>query len=145
ALAAHYAKAVLTTALLPAVLTGMSMSGCAPKQTFDDEKPASNEITVAASDDFCQLSRTTADTGTTIFVVTNNGTLVTEFYVYAAGDRVIGAVENISPGLKRQLIVQLTQPGTYQTSCRPGLVGEGIRGNFEVPGDAVKIDTEGKF
>jgi iron uptake system component EfeO len=137
ALAAHYAKAVLTTALLPAVLTGMSMSGCAPKQTFDDEKPASNEITVAASDDFCQLSRTTADTGTTIFVVTNNGTLVTEFYVYAAGDRVIGAVENISPGLQRKLIAQLPEPGTYYTACRPAMVGDGIRANFTVTGNAV--------
>lgn len=134
---ARHAKAVLTTALLLAVLTGMSISGCAPKQTFDDGKPSSNEIAVAASDDFCQLSRTTAGTGTTIFVVTNNGTLVTEFYVYAAGDRVIGAVENISPGLQRKLVVQLPEPGRYYTACRPAMVGDGIRANFTVTGNAV--------
>ncbi|QZH68886.1 iron uptake system protein EfeO [Mycolicibacterium farcinogenes] len=134
---AHHAKAGLTTALLLAVFAGMPMSGCAPKETLDDGKPASSEITVSASDDFCQLSRTRANTGTTTFVVTNNGTLVTEFYVYAAGDRVIGAVENISPGLQRKLIVQLPEPGKYYTACRPAMVGDGIRANFTVTGDAV--------
>lgn len=41
--------------------------------------------------------------------------------------------------------MQLTQPGTYRTSCRPGMVGEGIRGDFLVTGETVKVDTEGKF
>ncbi|OFB39979.1 peptidase M75 [Mycolicibacterium sp. (ex Dasyatis americana)] len=141
---AHYATTGLTTALLLAVLTGISISGCAPKQTFDDGRPASNEITVSASDDFCQLSRTSADTGTTAFVVTNNGTLVTEFYVYAAGDRVVGAVENIAPGLQRKLIVQLAAPGKYYTACRPAMVGDGIRANFKVTGNAVP-STQSKF
>ncbi|MGA5541626.1 iron uptake system protein EfeO [Mycobacterium sp. NPDC051198] len=141
---ARHTKAVLTTALLLAVLTGTSMAGCAPKQTFDDGKPSSNEITVAASDDFCQLSRTTAGTGTTIFIVTNNGTLVTEFYIYAAGDRVIGAVENISPGLQRKLVVQLPEPGRYYTACRPAMVGDGIRANFTVTGNAV-TSTQSKL
>jgi iron uptake system component EfeO len=141
---AYHAGAGLTTALLLAILTAMPMSGCAPKQTFDDGKPASDEITVAASDDFCQLSRTTADTGTTTFVVTNNGTLVTEFYVYAAGDRVMGAVENLSPGLQRKLTVQLPIPGRYYTACRPAMVGDGIRAGFTVTGNAV-TPTENKF
>jgi iron uptake system component EfeO len=57
----------------------------------------------------------------------------------------MGEVENISPGLSRKLIVQLTEPGTYQTACKPGMVGDGIRGDFTVTGEAVKIDTEGKF
>lgn len=138
AYSARHTKADLTTAALSAVLIGLSMSGCAPKPTFDDGKPANNEITVAASDDFCQLSRTTAGTGTTTFVITNNGTLVTEFYVYAAGDRVMGAMENISPGLQRKLIVQLPEPGKYYTACRPAMVGDGIRANFTVTGSAVK-------
>ena len=32
------------------------------------------------------------------FTITNKGSKVTEFYVYAAGDRVMGEVENIAPG-----------------------------------------------
>ena len=79
------------------------------------------------------------------FVITNNGTKVTEFYVYGEGERVMGEVENISPGLQRKLIVQLGEPGTYQTACKPGMVGDGIRGDFKVTGDSVKIDEAGKF
>lgn len=133
-----------------AVLAGISMSACQAKEA--DGGSASGEgaeksaqITVDASDTECKLSGTTATTGPSTFVVTNSGDKVTEFYVYGEGERVMGEVENISPGLKRQLIVQLTQPGTYQTSCRPGMVGEGIRANFVVTGEAVKVDTEGKF
>lgn len=133
-----------------AVLAGLSMTACQAKEADSgsasgDGGQKAAQITVDASDTECKLSGTTATTGPSTFVVTNNGNKVTEFYVYGEGERVMGEVENISPGLKRQLIVQLTQPGTYQTSCRPGMVGEGIRGNFEVTGDAVKIDTEGKF
>ena len=51
---------------------------------------------------------------------------VTEFYVYAAGDRVMGEVENIAPGLTRDLIVELPA-GTYETACKPGMIGKGIR------------------
>ncbi len=57
----------------------------------------------------------------------------------------MGEVENISPGLQRKLIVQLAQPGTYQTACKPGMIGDGIRGDFTVTGEAVQVDTEGKF
>lgn len=132
-----------------AVLAGFSLAGCQAKESAPSgdsgggDKPA--QITVDASDTECKLSGTEAVTGPSTFVVTNNGTKVTEFYVYSEGERVMGEVENISPGLKRQLIVQLTQPGTYQTSCRPGMVGEGIRGDFVVSGEAVQVDTEGKF
>ncbi|OMC36552.1 peptidase M75 [Mycobacterium sp. GA-1841] len=129
-----------------AVLAGISMSACQAKEADSGSAGAKGTpITVDATDTECTLSGTTATTGPATFEVTNNGNKVTEFYVYGKGERVMGEVENISPGLKRQLIVQLTQPGTYQTSCRPGMVGEGIRGNFEVTGEAVQIDTEGKF
>ncbi|MGV0779370.1 iron uptake system protein EfeO [Mycolicibacterium peregrinum] len=128
-----------------AVLAGISMSACQAKETTSGDDAKAGTITVDASDTECKLSGTTATTGPSTFEVTNTGDKVTEFYVYGEGERVMGEVENISPGLRRQLIVQLTQPGTYQTSCRPGMVGEGIRGNFEVTGEAVQVDTEGKF
>nr|WP_299558466.1 iron uptake system protein EfeO [uncultured Mycolicibacterium sp.] len=120
------------------------MAGCTPKESAeagDDTR----EFTVSASDDSCELSATEGTTGANTFIVTNNGSKVTEFYIYGAGDRVMGEVENISPGLQRKLIVQLSQPGTYQYSCRPGMIGDGIRGDFVVTGEAVQIDTEGKF
>ncbi|TPG35819.1 iron uptake system protein EfeO [Mycolicibacterium hodleri] len=131
-----------------ALLTGIALAGC---QAKEPETPASSgenspvAITVNASDTTCELSGTESLTGPSTFVITNNGTKVTEFYVYGAGDRVMGEVENISPGLERKLVVQLTEPGTYQTACKPGMTGDGLRGDFTVTGDTVHIDTEGKF
>jgi iron uptake system component EfeO len=133
-----------------ALLTGIPLVGCEAKEAKvptggGDGAAAPADITVNASDTACELSGTTAVTGPSTFVVTNNGTKVTEFYVYGEGDRVMGEVENVSPGLERKLIVQLTEPGKYQTACKPGMIGDGLRGDFTVTGDAVQIDTEGKF
>ncbi|BBZ77493.1 hypothetical protein MANY_28300 [Mycolicibacterium anyangense] len=129
-----------------AILAGVSLAGCTAKETKSaDPGSKAEQITVDASDTACTLSGTTAKTGPSTFVITNNGTKVTEFYVYGEGERVMGEVENISPGLQRKLIVQLGQPGTYQTACKPGMIGDGIRGDFVVTGDAIAVDTEGKF
>lgn len=131
-----------------ALLAGIALTSCQAKETAPAAQggdPAPVEITVAATDTACDLSGTTGSTGANTFVITNNGTKVTEFYVYGEGDRVMGEVENISPGLQRKLIVQLAEPGTYQTACKPGMVGDGIRGDFNVTGETVQIDTEGKF
>ena len=38
----------------------------------------------------------------------------------------MGEVENITPGLSRELRVELPA-GTYQTACKPGMIGDGIR------------------
>jgi iron uptake system component EfeO len=134
-------KTVIVSAALLAGLT--AVSACTSKS--DDNKSASGEITVTASDDACKLSATSAKTGPSTFIVTNNGTKVTEFYVYGPGDKVMGEIENVSPGLQRKLIVQLPEAGTYKTACKPGMVGDGIRGDFTVTGDTVKIDDTGKF
>ncbi|TGD87302.1 iron uptake system protein EfeO [Mycolicibacterium sp. CH28] len=134
------------TAVVAAILAGVSLAGCTAKETKSaDSGTKAAEIAVDASDSDCKLSGTQASTGPSTFVITNNGTKVTEFYVYGEGERVMGEVENISPGLQRKLVVQLAEPGTYQTACKPGMIGDGIRGNFVVTGNAVSVDTEGKF
>ncbi|STZ60604.1 iron uptake system protein EfeO [Mycolicibacterium tokaiense] len=142
-------------AVTAAVLAGVSLTSCTPKENTPaaDESTSGSassaaapaEITVEATDTECTLSGTENTTGANTFVITNNGSKVTEFYVYGEGDRVMGEVENVSPGLQRKLIVQLTQPGTYQTACKPGMIGDGIRGDYTVTGDEVQVDTEGKF
>ncbi|OBF25001.1 iron uptake system protein EfeO [Mycobacterium sp. ACS4331] len=130
-----------------AILAGLSLTACTAKESTDsaDGAKSANEVKVTATDDACELSSTEGTTGANTFLVTNNGNKVTEFYVYGEGERVMGEVENISPGLNRKLIVQLSQPGTYQLACKPGMVGDGIRSEFTVTGDAVDVDTEGKF
>jgi iron uptake system component EfeO len=137
-----------TLAIATAALAGLALTSCQskePEKTDSDSKSGPAEVTVTASDTACDLSGTEGATGANTFVITNNGTKVTEFYVYGEGERVMGEVENISPGLQRKLIVQLGEPGTYQTACKPGMVGDGIRGDFKVTGDSVKIDEAGKF
>lgn len=54
--------------------------------------------------------------------------------MYAAGDRVMGEVENIVPGLTRDVVVELP-PGVYETACKPGMTGKGIRGPLKVSGE----------
>jgi iron uptake system component EfeO len=94
---------------------------------------SSSSVDVTATDDGCELSKTDLTAGTTSFTVTNNGSKVTEFYVYSAGDNIEGEVENIGPGLQRDLIVDLTA-GTYEAACKPGMTGDGIRETIHVTG-----------
>ncbi|MFC6083547.1 iron uptake system protein EfeO [Sphaerisporangium aureirubrum] len=103
-----------------------------------------DKITVAANDTACDVGTTALPAGTSTFTVTNSGTKVTEFYVYAAGDRVMGEVENIVPGLTREVIIELPA-GTYETACKPGMIGKGIRGPLKVTGTAVKLSDDAKL
>jgi iron uptake system component EfeO len=49
----------------------------------------------------------------------------------------MGEVENIGPGLSRNLVVDL-EKGTYEGACKPGMVGDGIRQKLTVTGEAAK-------
>ena len=97
---------------------------------------AGGPIAVQATDSQCRVATATAPAGTITFQVQNTGSTVTEFYVYGAGDRIVGEVENITPGLSRELKVEITEPGTFTTACKPGMVGDGIRAAFTVTGTA---------
>jgi iron uptake system component EfeO len=97
---------------------------------------AGGPITVTATDTECTVSAPTAEAGTITFQVKNTGSKVNEFYLYGAGDRIVSEVENITPGLTRELKVEVTEPGTFQTACKPGMVGDGIRAAFTVTGNA---------
>ena len=102
---------------------------------------AGESIAVTATDTTCDVAADTGETGNNTFTITNNGSKVTEFYVYGEGDRVMGEVENVGPGLSRELIVNLAEAGTYHTACKPGMIGDGIRTEFTVTGDS-KIGTD---
>jgi iron uptake system component EfeO len=89
-------------------------------------------LTVQATDTECRLSALTAPAGNLTFSVTNGGTKVTEFYLLAGdGLRIIGEIENIGPGLSRDLVLRVG-PGDYVSACKPGMVGEGIRAPFAI-------------
>jgi iron uptake system component EfeO len=53
----------------------------------------------------------------------------------------MGEVENITPGLSRELRVELPA-GTYQTACKPGMIGTGIRNDLTVSGSAPALTED---
>ncbi|NLV79587.1 MAG: peptidase M75 family protein [Rhodococcus sp.] len=120
----------LTASLATATVLPLALAGCTEKASSD-----ADAITVTATDSSCEVSATEGTTGHSTFSVTNQGTKVTEFYVLATGERALGEVENIGPGLTRQLIVNIPDPGDYELMCRPGMVGDGIREAFTVTGE----------
>jgi iron uptake system component EfeO len=132
----------LLIAAAPAALLlgacGDDGGGSAPGRSGD------GTITVAASDTACEVATTSSDAGPVKFAIANKGNKVTEFYVYAAGDRVMGEVENIAPGLSRELVVELTA-GTYETACKPGMIGKGIRNAFTVTGSSAPLTEDAKL
>ncbi|MEW2506201.1 iron uptake system protein EfeO [Amycolatopsis sp. NPDC047767] len=130
-----------------AVLAGVgalvALSACDSTDSATSGSGAAGPIKVEASDSTCAVAANTANAGNVTFEITNKGTKVTEFYLYAEGDRIMGEVENIAPGLNRRLIVEVPEAGKYQTACKPGMVGNGIRGDFTVTGGAQKqTDTD---
>lgn len=130
-----------TRLLFSAAALPLALTACTEKET--PVATGGGDIIVDANDSSCDVGATSAQTGSSTFQVTNNGSKVTEFYVYGEGDRVMGEIENIGPGVSRQLIVALPEPATYQTACKPGMVGDGIRGDFVVTGEAVSTDADG--
>ena len=131
----------LTAALAVPVVIGLA--GCSSAET-PSASASGGPIAVSATDTTCEVARAEAPAGTVEFTVTNTGTKVNEFYVYAEGDRILGEVENVTPGLSRTFHVELAEPGTYETACKPGMVGDGIRSPFTVTGTsaAPKSDDE---
>jgi iron uptake system component EfeO len=124
-----------------AALAALPLSACSVTESNkkDDDK-SSGPISVTSSDKECELSSTTAGSGTLTFKVKNTGSKVTEFYLYAEdGKRIVGEVENIGPGLTRDLVVTAA-PGTYVTACKPGMEGDGIRADFTVT-DSGKVSS----
>jgi len=113
-------------------------------KSTSDTPAAGGPITVNASDSGCEISVNRASAGPVTFKVTNKGAKVTEFYVYAAGDRIMGEVENVAPGLARELRVELPA-GTYETACKPGMTGRGIRATFTVSGSAQPLTADAKL
>ena len=125
-------KTVATCALTAVPLSALLGACSLTESNKSDDKAGDGPIAVTSSNDACELSSTRAGSGTLTFSVKNTGSKVTEFYLYAGdGKRIVGEVENIGPGLTRELVVS-AKPGSYVTACKPGMEGEGIRGKLTV-------------
>ena len=109
---------------------------------MDDASTGS--IAVESSATACTVAQTEVPSGTVTFAVRNTGDEVTEFYLLAAdGLEVVAEVENIGPGLTRELVASV-QPGTYVAACKPGMVGDGIRTTITVTGSGTTAEPTGR-
>jgi iron uptake system component EfeO len=123
-------------------LTALTLAACGGGDSSSaGSDAAADDIAVAATDDACDVASSDLQAGVHQFTVTNTGSKVTEFYVYADGDRVMGEVENIAPGVARELRVELPA-GDYETACKPGMVGDGIRTALAVTGEATTLNED---
>lgn len=128
------ASTVGSVGLAVLALAGCSASSGGTSAGATSSASVGGPIVVNQTDNECRVSTATAAAGTITFKITNGGSKVNEFYVYAPGGRIVGEVENITPGLSRELEVKITEPGSFQTACKPGMVGDGIRAAFTVTG-----------
>ena len=111
------------------------LAGCVAKS----DAASTDALVVTSTDSGCEVSTSTASSGTLAFDVSNASDQVSEFYLLAEdGLRIVGEVENIAPGASRTLTV-VAQPGEYFTLCKPGLVGEGVgKAGFTVSGERIE-------
>jgi len=136
-------------ATAPALLTvaALALAGCtsnSPTQSAGATSGAkTGQLTISSTDGECKVSAGEAPSGNLTFTVTNDGGKVTEFYLLGEdGLRIIGEVENIGPGLTRDLVLRAA-PGKYFTACKPGMIGEGIRAAFTVTDSGQDVGPAG--
>lgn len=115
------------------VLLAIPLAACTDNTAASSHNSTDpRSLSVLAGDTSCAVSGAKAPSGTIRFSVKNTGGKINEFYLLGAdGLRIIGEVENIGPGLTRDLVLNAV-PGKYFTACKPGMIGDGIRAGFTV-------------
>ncbi len=131
-----------------AVLTAIAvvgLAGCTQNSPNEasSTRGGDDALAVVSTDSECRVSASEAGSGSLVFNVRNDGSKVTEFYLLGEdGLRIVGEVENIGPGLTRELVVKAA-PGSYFTACKPGMVGAGIRAAFTVTDSGADLTPTG--
>ncbi|MEU1825383.1 MULTISPECIES: iron uptake system protein EfeO [Streptomyces] len=127
-----------TVTAIAAVAALTAVSGCAEKS---DGKSSDGAVNVTASDDKCEVSKTTFPAGHVKINVENKGSKVTEVYVYAPDDRIVTERENIGPGTKAEITATI-KAGSYEIACKPGMKGDGIRQKITVTGGGAEKKSD---
>ena len=114
--AAAPSRAPRFAALLAAAVLPLTLAACTNNNAVAEAGP----IKVSSTNDACTLSSQAAKSGNLTFTIQNDGSQVTEFYLLADdGLRILGEVENIGPGLTRNLVVTRTRPGSTRRRASP--------------------------
>jgi iron uptake system component EfeO len=125
--------------LLPATALVLTLAACGSEDRNGGE--AADSIAVTSTEDACDVGTSELTAGTHSFEVTNRGSKVTEFYIYGDGDEIVAEVENVAPGLSRELLAELPA-GEYQAVCKPGMVGDGVRQKLTVTGGSAGLSQD---
>ncbi|MEV8475472.1 iron uptake system protein EfeO [Streptomyces sp. NPDC051173] len=128
-------SSVVTAIAAAAALT--AVSGCAEKS----DGKGSDAVNVTASDDKCEVSKTSFPAGHVKINVQNKGSKVTEVYVYTPDDRIVTERENIGPGTKAEITATI-KAGSYEVACKPGMKGDGIRQKITVTGGGAEKKSD---
>ena len=126
-------------AVSSAAVAVLALAGCVPNAPVG----GASAITVAITDDACDVSTATTTAGNVTFELTNTGSDVNEFEILADDQlRIVGEKENVVPGAPITYTAQL-QPGTYYTACKFQMVGSPIGlAEFSVTGEATAVDAD---
>lgn len=125
-------------------VAALALTGCVENNpSAGSSSNGATTVSVTGKDSSCEVSTTTAPSGTVTFTMANEGSDNTEFEVLASdGLRILSEKENIGPGTSGTLTTQLAA-GDYYTACIPGLVGEGVRAKFTVTDSGKTIKATG--
>lgn len=100
----------------------------------------SNPVKIEINDDGCP-AKVTIKSGPTTFKVASSGSGdVTEFEILE-GDRILGEIENVAPGLNKEFSLTL-KAGTYTTACPGG--SKHSKGKLTVKGATAKLSAAGR-
>ncbi|MFJ2200589.1 iron uptake system protein EfeO [Streptomyces violaceusniger] len=127
-------------AAISALATITAVAGCAQKS----DAKGSDAVQVTASDDACEVSKTSFPAGHVKLAVENKGSKVTEVYVYAPGDRIVTERENIGPGTSTSISAEI-KTGSYEIACKPGMKGHGIRQKVSATGKGAVAKRDPKL
>jgi iron uptake system component EfeO len=100
----------------------------------------SSTVKVDINDDGCP-AKLTVKAGPTTFKVTNSGSGDVSEFEILSGDRIVGEVENVAPGLNKEFSLTL-KAGKYTTKCPGG--SEHSTGKLVVSGATAKLSADGK-
>jgi iron uptake system component EfeO len=101
-------------------------------------------VLVKASESECTPENTKLNAGVTTFEVQNAGSKGTELYVLRPNGSTVGERENIGPGTKVKLTIELAA-GDYVVRCRPGDVGDGIKTPITVTGATKAVQADARI
>ena len=112
-------------AVAGALVLGLTLAACS------DDGGGGEAIGIVSTQTECRVAQTQLAKGKHSFRVDNQGSEVTEVYVYGKGDKVVTEKEHIGPGTQARFSVSL-DPGEYEIACKPGERGAGIRQKITV-------------